>query len=49
MFSVGTKGNIDPKWVRQQQYRRERENLILLARNAISSIVKQNDCTNKTT
>ena len=31
MFPGGTKGNIDPKWVKQQQYRRERHNLMFLA------------------
>ena len=31
MFPGGTKGNIDPKWVKQQQYRREQHNLIFLA------------------
>ena len=32
MFLRGTKGNIDPpKWVKQQQYRREWHNLMLLA------------------
>ena len=31
MFSGSRKGNIDPKWVKQQQYRREWHNLILLA------------------
>ena len=31
MFLGGTKGNIDPKWVKQQQYRREWHNLMLLA------------------
>ena len=44
MFSGGTKGNIDPKLVKQQHYRREQYNLMLLAWNASSSIVKQNDC-----
>ena len=28
-FLSGTKGNLDPKWVKQQQYRREWHNLIL--------------------
>ena len=49
MFSGGTKGNIDPKWVKQQQYQRERRNVRLLAWNASSSIVKQNGCQNKKT
>ena len=49
MFSGGTKENINPKWVKQQQYRRERHNLMLVTRNAGSLIVKQNDCKNKTT
>ena len=49
MFLGGTKGNIDPKWVKQQQYRRKWHNLMLSARGASSSIVKQNDCKNKTT
>ena len=49
MFSGGIKGNINPKWVNQLQYRRERHNLILFAWNANGSIVKQNDCKNKTT
>ena len=31
MFLGGTKGNIDPKWVKQQQYQREWYNLTLLA------------------
>ena len=31
MFLGGTKGNIDLKWVKQQQYRREWHNLMLLA------------------
>ena len=31
MFLGGTKGNIDPKWVNQQQYRREQHSLMLLA------------------
>ena len=31
MFLGGIKGNIDPKWVKQQQYRREWHNLMLLA------------------
>ena len=31
MFLGGTKGNIDPKWVKQQQYRREWHNLMLLS------------------
>ena len=30
MFLGGTKGNNDPKWVKQQQYRREWHNLMLL-------------------
>ena len=30
MFSGGTKGNINPKWVKQQQYGREWQNLMLL-------------------
>ena len=30
-FGGGTKGNIDPKWVKQQQYQRELHNLMLLA------------------
>ena len=34
--------------VKQLRYRRGRNNLILLAWNASSSIVKQNDCKNKT-
>ena len=49
MFLGDTKGNIDPKCVEQQQYRREWHNLMLLARSASSSIVKQNNCKNKTT
>ena len=49
MFLGSTKENIDPKWVKQQQYRREQENLMLLVWNVSSSIVKQNDCRNKTT
>ena len=31
MFLGRTKGNIDPKWVKQQQYWREWHNLMLLA------------------
>ena len=31
MFLRGTKRNIDPKWVKQQQYRREWHNLMFLA------------------
>ena len=31
MFFEGTQGNIDPKLVKQQQYRREWHNLLLLA------------------
>ena len=46
MFPGVTKANIDPKWVKQQQYR---HNLMLLTRNACSSIVKQNHCKNKNT
>ena len=49
MFSGGIKRNIDPKWVKQLQYRREWHNLMLFTWNASSSIVKQNDCKNKTT
>ena len=49
MFSGSAKGNIDPKRVKQQKYRRERHNVMLLAWNASSSIVKQNDCKNKKT
>ena len=30
-FLEGAKWNIDPKWVKQQQYRREWHNLMLLA------------------
>ena len=30
MFLEGTKGNIDLKWVKQQEYRQEWHNLILL-------------------
>ena len=48
MFSGSIKGNIDLKWVKQLQYQREPNNLILLAWNASTSIVKQNDCKNKT-
>ena len=48
-FRGGTKGNINPKWVKQQQYLQERHNLMLLTWNASSSFVKQNDCKNKTT
>ena len=49
MFSVSIKRNIDPRWVKQLQYRREWHNLMLFAWKASSSIVKQNDCKNKTT
>ena len=31
MFLGGPKGNTDPKWAKQQQYRREWHNLMLLA------------------
>ena len=31
MLLGGTKGNIDPKWVKQQQYQSECHNLMLLA------------------
>ena len=31
MFLGDAKGNIDPKWVKQQQHRREWHNLTLLA------------------
>ena len=31
MFFEGTRGNTDPKLVKQQQYRREWHNLVLLA------------------
>ena len=31
MFLGGSKGNIDPKWVKQQQYRREWHSLMLSA------------------
>ena len=31
MFLADTKENIDPKWAKQQQYRREWHNLMLLA------------------
>ena len=49
MFLGSIKGNIDPEWVKQLQYRQEWHDLILFAWNASSSIVKQNDCKNKTT
>ena len=49
MFSEGTKENIEPNWVKQQQYWRERHNVMVLAWNASSSTVKQNDCKNKKT
>ena len=49
MFSGGIKGNIDPKGVKQLQYRQGQHNLILFIWNASSSIVKQNDCKNKAT
>ena len=49
MVSADTKGNIDPKWVKQQQYRWAPRNLMLLAWNASSSIVKQNDYKNRAT
>ena len=49
MFSGGAKGNTNPKWVKQQQYRRERHNLMLLVRNVSISIVKQNDSKNRRT
>ena len=31
MFPGDTKRNIDPEWLKQQQYRRERHNFMLLA------------------
>ena len=31
MFSGGTQGNTDSTWVKQQQYRRERHNVMLVA------------------
>ena len=31
MFSEGTKENIEPNWVKQQQYWRERHNVMVLA------------------
>ena len=31
MSSESIKGNIDPKWAKQLQYRRERHNLMVLA------------------
>ena len=37
------------RWVKQLQYWREQQNLTLLARNASSSILKQNDWKNKAT
>ena len=49
LFLVHTEGNIDPKWVTQQQYRQERHNLMLLVWNVSSLIVNQNNCKNKTT
>ena len=42
MFWGDTKGNIDPKWVKQQQIWREQHNLMWLAWNASSSTGKQN-------
>ena len=30
MFLGGIKENIDPKWVKPQQYRRQRQNVMLL-------------------
>ena len=45
----GHKREYWPEWVKQLQYRRERHNLMLFAWNASGSIVKQNDCKNKTT
>ena len=49
MFLGGIKGNIDAKWVKQLQYRREWHNLMLLAWNVSGSIVKQNGWKNKIT
>ena len=49
MFLGDTKGIIDPKSVKQQQYRREQHSLMLLAWNLSSSNEKQNDCGNKAT
>ena len=49
MFPGEIKGNIDPKRVKQLQYRKERHNLTLLTGNANSSIIKQNVCKNKAT
>ena len=48
MFPVDARENIDPKCVKQQKYWRERHNFMFLAWNVSSSIVKQNDCKNKT-
>ena len=31
LFPWGTKGNIDPTWVKQQEFRRERHNMMFLA------------------
>ena len=42
MFWGDTKGNVDPKWVKQQQIRREQHNLMWLAWNSSSSTGKQN-------
>ena len=49
MFPGGTKANTEPKWVKRQQYLQESHNLMFLAWNASISIVKHNDCKNKTT
>ena len=40
MFSAGIKRNIDAKWVKQLQYQRQRNNLILLAWKSSGSIVR---------
>ena len=49
MFSECIKRNIDPKCVKQLQYRRERHNFMLSAEKASSSMVEQNDRKNQTT
>ena len=40
LFLEGTKEKVDPKWVKQQQYRRQWHNFMLLAWSASCSIVK---------
>ena len=45
----GAREDIDQKWVKQQQHRQERHNLMLLTWNVKSLFEKQNDCKNTAT